>query len=215
MKKTLITVMLFASIAATASACSSKSADTGGNAAANAAPAQQGNGDPAQTRVRPDVIGKVASIGDGKLVVYASTMNGQRGRNWNGGASAGGQPAPSGSPQASPPSNGSSPNGQANGGGPGRGRGGMMNMQFSEQTTEYAYTDQTEVTSRSFGDQGATTNTLMMTDIKAGDIVSLKLSDDKTTVVSIQMMPTRTRQPNQQSIPQSNQQPTQSAAGGS
>lgn len=214
MKNTLITVMLFASIAATASACSSKSADTGGNAAANAAPAQQGNGDPAQTRVRPDVIGKVASIGDGKLVVYASTMNGQRGRNGNGGAPADGQPAPSGTPQAAPPSDGSQANGQANGG-PGRGRGGMMNMQFSDQTTEYAYTDQTEVTSRSFGDQGATTNKLKITDIKAGDIVSLKLSDDKTAVVSIQMMPARTQQPNPQSNPQSNQQPTQSAAAGS
>jgi hypothetical protein len=188
MKKIGMIIMMLGAIAAVSACSSGSGAD---QAAADTAAATQQTGDNAGqspgNRVRPDVIGKVASVGNGKIVVYASDTP-PRGPGGNGGAQGGGA-RPSGRP------NGGQSGGQGGQRGQGGGGGGMRNMQFSDQTTEYAYNDQTQVSSRTFGNQGGGSTTLNITELKEGDIISMTLSEDKTTAVSIQLMPSRGPQP--------------------
>jgi hypothetical protein len=65
--------------------------------------------------------------------------------------------------------------------GTGRGGGGFGGMAFKDEQTSISITQDTEIESSSFGQNGRTTPRLEPSDLKAGDIITIWLDSDKKT----------------------------------
>ncbi len=184
----LLTVML--------AGCGAQNGETTAAANGQAAVSPVNNTAAVQTPQRTaDVLAKVVKVTADSILVQESTtapadmpMGGGRGGGYRTGSKQGErsaapadgekQPADAaGGDQASSTASGTKPDSA-----PRRGAGGKgFQMEFKDEQTTIAINADTQIVTMSRGDNGMTTSTLKVSDIKEGDLLTIWLASDKKT----------------------------------
>jgi hypothetical protein len=133
-----------------------------------------------------DLFGKVKSISGKTITVYKSSFvpsaGGTGGRRTGGGGNNNGTNTQRDGQKSSNGGNPSSQSGQ--GSGTGQGRINPKNM-FTDETVDIQITDATKIVKRAFVGGKMTESKLQITDLKAGDILSINLKDGSQEATSI------------------------------